>query len=118
MSPSISVCLSVSWSFGLPFYGVGEAGRDMVSLPSVQRGNAADSRFYLMWTSRVGFQRWLQHMISIMTRAGKHAGVGLAKPGREKRGTEGWSDLPVEGGTIRWRGSSLGGSGTSRGGEK
>lgn len=67
-----SVCLSVFWASILR--RVGEADTDMVSLLLAEPGPAADSRFYLMWTSRVGFQSWLQHMISIMTRGGTHAG--------------------------------------------
>lgn len=46
----------------------------MVSLLLAETGLAADSRSYLMWMSRVGFQSQLQHMISIMTRRGTHAG--------------------------------------------
>lgn len=72
----LSVCLSlgllVFWASIL--WRVGEADTDTVSLPLAEPGPAADSRFYLMWTSRVGFQRWFQHMISIMTRGGTHAG--------------------------------------------
>lgn len=66
---------SVCWSFWASIlWRAGEADADMVSLPLAEPGPAADSRFYLMWTSRVGFQSWLQHMISIMTRRGTHAG--------------------------------------------
>lgn len=68
----LSVCLLVCWASSL--WRVGEAGADMVSLPLAGPGPAADSRSYLMWMSRVGFQRWLQHMISIMTRGATHAG--------------------------------------------
>lgn len=69
-----SVCLSVYLSVRLPvLWRAGEAGTDMVSLSLEEPDLAADSRFYLMWTSRVGFQSWLQHMISIMTRAAMHA---------------------------------------------
>lgn len=53
---------------------VGEADTDIVSLLLAEPGPAADSRFYLMWMSRVGFQSLLQHMISIMTTGGTHAG--------------------------------------------
>lgn len=70
-----SVCLLVSWSFGLPFYGVLVRPTQIwFHSPLAEPGPAADSRFYLMWTSRVGFQCWLQHMISIMTKGGTHAG--------------------------------------------
>lgn len=64
---------------------VGEADTDMVSLLLAEPGPAADSRFYLMWMSRVGFQCWLQHMISIMTRGGTHAGGWLVTLGRQER---------------------------------
>lgn len=52
-----SVRLLVLWISIL--WRVGEADIDMVSLPLAEPGPAADSRFYLMWTSRVGFQTWL-----------------------------------------------------------
>lgn len=68
----LSICLLVFWAPVL--WCVGEADTDTVSPRLAEPGPAADSRFYLMWTSRVGFQRWLQHMISIMTRGGTHAG--------------------------------------------
>lgn len=71
-SVCLSICLLVFWAPIL--WCVGEADTDTVSLCLAEPGPAADSRFYLMWTSRVGFQRWLQHMISIMTRGGTHAG--------------------------------------------
>lgn len=78
------VSLLVFWASIL--WRVGEADTDMVSLPLAEPGPAADSRFYLMWTSRVGFQSWLQHMISIMTRGGTHAGGWLVTMGRQERG--------------------------------
>lgn len=65
------VCLLVFQASIL--WRVGEADTDMVSLPLAEPGPAADSRFYLMWTSSVGFQSWFQHMISIMSRGGTHA---------------------------------------------
>lgn len=67
----LSVCLLVFWVSIL--WRVGELDTDMVSFPLAEPGLAADSRFYLMWTSRVGLQHWLQHMISIMSRGGTHA---------------------------------------------
>lgn len=78
----LSICLLV---FQAPIlWCVGEADTDMVSLGLAKPGPAADSGFYLMWTSRVGFQSWFQHMISIMTRGGTYTGGWLVTLGRQE----------------------------------
>lgn len=68
----VGVCLLDYWASIL--WRVGEADADMVSLLFAEPDPTADSRFYLMWMSRVGFQCRFQHMISIMTRGETHAG--------------------------------------------
>lgn len=46
-------------------------------IPPERPGPTADSRFYLMWTTCIGFQHRAEHMISIMAMAGAHAGCWL-----------------------------------------
>lgn len=71
---------------GVPVYGVSVRPSEIWFHSSRQsQASAADSRFYLMWMSCVGFQRRLQHMISIMTRGGTHAGGRPVTQCRQER---------------------------------
>lgn len=94
------VCLSAG-VLSFQFYGVLVRPTDTVSLSLAEPGPTADSGFYLMWTSRVGFQCRLQHTISIMTRGGTSAAGWLVTLGRQERGARKGEMAREEGEMLR-----------------